>query len=81
MPSGVVLVTGASTGIGEATALHLRELGFEPVAGVRRDEDAERLGGEANLPSASRRLRRTGGGEPWRSADSDADARRSSGAL
>jgi NAD(P)-dependent dehydrogenase (short-subunit alcohol dehydrogenase family) len=46
MPSGVVLVTGASTGIGEATALHLRELGFEPVAGVRRDEDAERLGGQ-----------------------------------
>jgi NAD(P)-dependent dehydrogenase (short-subunit alcohol dehydrogenase family) len=45
MPSGVVLVTGATTGIGEATALHLRELGFEPVAGVRRDEDAERLEG------------------------------------
>jgi NAD(P)-dependent dehydrogenase (short-subunit alcohol dehydrogenase family) len=46
MPSGVVLVTGASTGIGEATAVHLRELGFEPVAGVRRDEDAERLGAQ-----------------------------------
>jgi NAD(P)-dependent dehydrogenase (short-subunit alcohol dehydrogenase family) len=43
MASGTVLVTGASTGIGEATALHLRELGFEPVAGVRSDEDAERL--------------------------------------
>lgn len=46
MPSGVVLVTGASTGIGEATALHLRELGFEPVAAVRRGEDAERLGSQ-----------------------------------
>jgi NAD(P)-dependent dehydrogenase (short-subunit alcohol dehydrogenase family) len=45
MPSGVVLVTGATTGIGEATAFHLRELGFEPLAGVRRDEDAERLEG------------------------------------
>jgi NAD(P)-dependent dehydrogenase (short-subunit alcohol dehydrogenase family) len=45
MPSGIVLVTGASTGIGEATVLHLRELGFEPVAGVRRDEDAARLEG------------------------------------
>lgn len=45
MPSGVVLVTRASTGIGEATAFHLRELGFDPVAGVRRDEDAERLEG------------------------------------
>jgi NAD(P)-dependent dehydrogenase (short-subunit alcohol dehydrogenase family) len=43
MASGAVLVTGASTGIGEATALHLSELGFEPVAGVRSDEDAERL--------------------------------------
>jgi NAD(P)-dependent dehydrogenase (short-subunit alcohol dehydrogenase family) len=36
MASGVVLVTGASTGSGEATAFHLRELGFDPVAGVRR---------------------------------------------
>jgi NAD(P)-dependent dehydrogenase (short-subunit alcohol dehydrogenase family) len=44
MASGTVLVTGASTGIGEATVLHLGELGFEPVAGVRKDEDAERLG-------------------------------------
>jgi NAD(P)-dependent dehydrogenase (short-subunit alcohol dehydrogenase family) len=44
MPSGTVLVTGASSGIGEATALHLAELGFEPVAAVRKDEDAERLG-------------------------------------
>jgi NAD(P)-dependent dehydrogenase (short-subunit alcohol dehydrogenase family) len=43
MPSGTVLVTGASTGIGEAAVLHLRELGFEPVAGVRKDEDAARL--------------------------------------
>ena len=43
MPSGMVLVTGASTGIGEAAVLHLRELGFEPIAGVRKDEDAERL--------------------------------------
>jgi NAD(P)-dependent dehydrogenase (short-subunit alcohol dehydrogenase family) len=38
-----VLVTGASSGIGEATALHLKELGFDPVGAVRRDEDAERL--------------------------------------
>jgi NAD(P)-dependent dehydrogenase (short-subunit alcohol dehydrogenase family) len=38
-----VLVTGASSGIGEATALHLRELGFDAIAAVRRGEDAERL--------------------------------------
>ena len=43
MPSGTVLVTGASSGIGEATALHLKELGFDAVGAVRKDEDAERL--------------------------------------
>jgi NAD(P)-dependent dehydrogenase (short-subunit alcohol dehydrogenase family) len=46
MPSGTVLVTGASTGIGEATVLHLKELGFDPVGAVRKDEDAERLEGQ-----------------------------------
>ena len=45
MAGGTVLVTGASTGIGESTALHLRDLGFDVVAGVRRDEDRERLSG------------------------------------
>jgi NAD(P)-dependent dehydrogenase (short-subunit alcohol dehydrogenase family) len=38
-----VVVTGASTGIGEATAHCLKQLGFEVHAGVRRPEDAERL--------------------------------------
>jgi NAD(P)-dependent dehydrogenase (short-subunit alcohol dehydrogenase family) len=41
--TGTVLVTGASTGIGEATALHLKELGFDSVGAVRKEEDAERL--------------------------------------
>jgi NAD(P)-dependent dehydrogenase (short-subunit alcohol dehydrogenase family) len=46
MPSGTVLVTGASTGIGEATVLHLKTLGFDAIGAVRKDEDAERLEGQ-----------------------------------
>jgi NAD(P)-dependent dehydrogenase (short-subunit alcohol dehydrogenase family) len=42
MAEGAVVVTGASTGIGQATARHLRELGFDVFAGVRKDEDADR---------------------------------------
>jgi NAD(P)-dependent dehydrogenase (short-subunit alcohol dehydrogenase family) len=37
------LVTGASTGIGEATARRLVQNGFEVFAGVRKEADAERL--------------------------------------
>jgi len=37
---GTVVISGASTGIGRATALHLRGLGFEVLAGVRREDDA-----------------------------------------
>jgi len=43
MAHGTILVTGASTGIGEATVLHLATLGFDAVGAVRKDEDAERL--------------------------------------
>jgi NAD(P)-dependent dehydrogenase (short-subunit alcohol dehydrogenase family) len=38
-----VVITGASTGIGKATALHLDQLGFEVFAGVRRDADGQSL--------------------------------------
>jgi NAD(P)-dependent dehydrogenase (short-subunit alcohol dehydrogenase family) len=38
-----VLVTGASTGIGEATALRLKGAGWEVFAGARKDADLERL--------------------------------------
>ena len=38
-----VLVTGASTGIGEATARYLSDKGHRVFAGVRKQSDAERL--------------------------------------
>lgn len=40
---GAVLVTGASTGIGRASALRLDRLGFQVFAGVRRDADGKAL--------------------------------------
>jgi NAD(P)-dependent dehydrogenase (short-subunit alcohol dehydrogenase family) len=42
-PDGAVLITGASTGIGEATAVRLQKAGFRVFAGVRKPEDGERL--------------------------------------
>jgi NAD(P)-dependent dehydrogenase (short-subunit alcohol dehydrogenase family) len=50
MARGTVVVTGASTGIGEATATQLAKLGFDVLAGVRKDEDAERLRGAGLRP-------------------------------
>jgi NAD(P)-dependent dehydrogenase (short-subunit alcohol dehydrogenase family) len=48
MDGTAVVVTGASTGIGRATALHLDSLGLRVFAGVRRDEDGEALRREAS---------------------------------
>jgi NAD(P)-dependent dehydrogenase (short-subunit alcohol dehydrogenase family) len=43
-----VLVTGASTGIGRATALRLDGAGWKVFAGVRKEEDAASLRAEAS---------------------------------
>ena len=52
MTSGSVLVTGASSGIGEACALAFDKLGWEVFAGIRREVDGKNL-----REKASARLR------------------------
>ena len=42
-----ILVTGASSGIGKACAIHLDERGFQVFAGVRKLEDGLALQNEA----------------------------------
>jgi NAD(P)-dependent dehydrogenase (short-subunit alcohol dehydrogenase family) len=52
-PSGAVVVTGASTGIGRATALRLDGEGYRVFAGIRKDADADelrRLGSDRLVP-------------------------------
>ena len=40
---GAVVITGASTGIGEACALHLDQMGYRVFAGIRKAADGESL--------------------------------------
>ena len=49
-PTGLVVVTGASTGIGAATARTLAARGYHVLAGVRRDVDADALRAERIEP-------------------------------
>jgi len=55
-PRGAVVVTGASSGIGRATALLLARSGFRVFAGVRRDADAESIRQEGVLDLEPLRL-------------------------
>ena len=45
---GSVVITGASTGIGAACALHLDQLGFQVFAGVRTEHDGRALQSHAS---------------------------------
>ncbi|HSR15453.1 MAG TPA: SDR family oxidoreductase [Gemmatimonadales bacterium] len=47
MTRRTVVITGASTGIGEACALHFDREGWQVFAGVRREEDGLRLAAQA----------------------------------
>src|SRR5262249_39272495 len=46
----LAIITGASTGIGAATARELAQRGFHVLAGVRRDRDAEAIRGAGIEP-------------------------------
>jgi NAD(P)-dependent dehydrogenase (short-subunit alcohol dehydrogenase family) len=48
MSKGIIVVTGASTGIGRACALRFAELGYPTLAGVRKPSDGDALKAESS---------------------------------
>ena len=52
MPTAVVLITGALTGIGRATALAFAHEGARIVVSGRRDEAGQKLAAELRAPVA-----------------------------
>lgn len=46
----LVVISGASTGMGAATARYLNRLGYTVLAGVRKDADGERLASSVDFP-------------------------------
>jgi NAD(P)-dependent dehydrogenase (short-subunit alcohol dehydrogenase family) len=50
MMSGLVVITGASTGIGRAAAQRMAARGYDVLAGVRKDSDADAIRGERITP-------------------------------
>jgi NAD(P)-dependent dehydrogenase (short-subunit alcohol dehydrogenase family) len=71
---GAVVVTGASSGIGEACARHLDRIGFDVFAGVRREEDAAALRARASSRLRTVLLDVTDAGSIERSARTLLDA-------
>jgi NAD(P)-dependent dehydrogenase (short-subunit alcohol dehydrogenase family) len=83
-PTELVVVTGASSGIGRATVERLAADGFHVLAGVRRQEDADRLAAdriepiilditdEAHVAALAERVARDRGGRPLRAVVNNA---------
>jgi hypothetical protein len=66
MTTPVVLITGALTGIGRATALAFAHEGARIVVSGRRDEAGQALAAELRGLGAEVEFVRTLGAEPWR---------------
>lgn len=73
-PQGAIVISGASTGIGRAAALHLAGSGFTVFAGVRKDEDGRSLVADADGDLRPLRLDVTDAKEIKIAADEVADA-------